>query len=477
MTTILGILMLIVALVVGWVAITQSRRGQTDLFCVRNFFLLGFVVFQLTSATITFWTGYYDALVCTDYATTGLFYTIVCLTWLSLFMLFYKHNAPAKWLATKLRSRHGESGPMSMLVLALSFLVAAIFCRLVLTQIPVVGVLALVVTTGLAGAAAGMASWAWAPRPFNPLVAVFAGAIIFGALGIVLYQAFGRRDALSVVIACVWGAHHGYWKHIGIRAAMKQLVPLGLAGLVFMGGLSAGRSEKDYHLGFVESITRVGSGNVGEGILAMASGQAAAACSMWIVETRPHSFPYDTLHTFRYFIGHPVPRIIWPEKPMALGWEMTAQGNVRGRSKGFNFGPGLVGHIWNDNPWISLIPYAFGLAFLLRFMDRLVDLSPTNPFIIVPLGCALGDIVGLPRGETGLFLSRAVLMMVAAFLGMAFCAGLLSLLGFRAAAAPADAGDVAPPDWDGQLAHDVLVDPGIAAEYTDDLAEGAPRVG
>lgn len=463
MTTLLGLFMLVLAVLVATMVVVQSRRGTVDLFSVRNFFLLGFIVFQITSATITFWTGYYDALVCSDYGKVGLVYTLVLLLWLSFYLIFYAKNKPAVFLASRLRSSHGATTPTMMLVLASSFLLAAIFCRFALATVPVVGVLAIILATGLSGAAAGMASWVWAPRPFRPMIALAAGSIILVALGVVLYQAFGRRDALSVIIACVWGAHHGHWKHIGLKRAAKQIVPLGAAGLLFMAAFSGARTEKDYSLGVIESVTRVTQGKLGDGLLAMASGQAAAACSMWIIDTRPQSFEYDTLHTFRYFIGHPIPRIFWENKPIALGWAMTSQGKVRGRSKGFNFGPGLMGHVYNDNPWISLVPYAFGLAFLMRFMDQLAKLNPTNPFIVVPLGCALGDLLALPRGETGLFLSRAVLMMVGSFMGMTFCAGVLSTLGLRAPAAESEddlsAGEEAAP------AGSELIDAEVAAAY------------
>lgn len=466
MQTFLGLFLSFVALCVAVMMLVQARRGTVDLFSVRNFFLLGFIVFQLTSGTITLFTGYYDALRCSDYAGTGLIYTGMALIFLVLYLAFYRWGFLASKLAGKIRSRHGMAAPGTMLVLASSFLLAAIFCRLVLTQIPVVGVLALIVTTGLAGAAASAAAWVWAPRWSNPIIGVIAGAIILGALGIVLYQAFGRRDALSVLIATLWGAHHGYWRHIGWRRAAGQVVPLAAGVLIFMGAFSAGRKEGAQRLGFTESITRLASGNISEGILAMASGQAAAACSMWVIETRPKDFPYDTFHTLWYTLTQPIPRVIWAGKPIALGWAMTSQGRVRGKSPGFSFGPGLMGHIANDNPWLSMVPYAFLLAFLCRFMDQVVKISPTNPFLIIPLGVALGDILGVSRGEAGLFLSRSLIMMVSSWIGMGFCASLLGMLGLQA---PLEAGDTGPgPDEPGaEEPRADLIDPHLAAEYGD----------
>lgn len=466
MQNFLGIFNSLVAVYVVVLMMRQARSGLVDLFSSRNFFLVGFIVFQLTSASLTLWTGYTDALLCRDYARTGLIYTFMATTFLSLFLLFYRWGVPANALASRLRTRHRQAGPNSMLLLSAIFLIGAIFWRLVLSQIPVFGVLAMIVTVGLAGTAAALAAWVWAPRWGNPFVAVVAVIIIAGSLSLGVYGDFGRRNALSILIACLWGAHHGHWKHIGVRRAIAQIVPLTAGALVFIAAFTAGRKQSvtDSRLNFTDSIARLGEGDLGRGFLDMASGQAAAACSMWLIETRPDVFPYDTFHSFRYFVGHPVPRIIWDKKPLALGGEMPRQARVPGRDwNTFSFGPGVIGHIANDNPWLTLVPYAFGLAFLVRFMDQVVRLHPFNPFIVIPMGVALGDIMGVPRGEVGLFLSRAVIIMVASFVSMTVCASVLGMLGLSLATDETAPEDPVPDNPD----KEPLYDSELAAAYGD----------
>lgn len=469
MQTLLGLILSLVAIWLTGSLLNQARRGKVDLFSVRNFFLVGFIVFQLTSGALTLWTGYYDALQCSDYTRTGAIFTGMALLFLLLYLGFYRWGKPATAIAARLRIRHGEAGPMTMLVLAACFLVGAIFWRLVLIQVPVLGVLASIVHVGLAAAAAGFAAWVWAPRWSNPFVAIVTVAIIGIALADCLYGAFGRRNALSVVIACLWGAHHGYWKHIGVRRASGQVGALLAGALIFLAAFTAGRKQSgtDSKLSVGESISRLAEGNLGQGFLDMATGQGAAACSMWLIETRPDGFPYDTFHSLRYFLGHPVPRIIWEGKPLALGGVMPRQARVKGRNwDTFSFGPGIIGHIANDNPWLTMVPYAFGLAFLMRFMDHLIRLHPRNPFVIVPLGVALGDVLGLARGETGQFLSRAVIIIVAVWVSMSVCAMVLGMLGLHVPRANQE------PEIDDQTgaspdAGSGLIDPQLADGYGD----------
>ncbi len=470
MESLLAYFLCVVALCVGGYVLVQAARGTTDIFSVRNFFLLGFVVFQLTSGSLTLWTGYYDAVQCSDYATAGALYTVMVLVFLFLFLTFYKRGKLGPKLAAKVGGRVGAVGTGTLLFLAALFLLCAIFWRLVLAQIPVFGVLAMIVTSGLAAAAAGMAAWAWAPRWTNPAVALVALLIMGGSLAIVFYGDFGRRNALDIFLACIWGAHHGHWRHVGLRRARTQLITLVGGSALFLAAFTAGRRDAtiDRNLSLTESFARLGSGDLGKGFMDMATGQAAAACSMWVIETRPDPFPHDLFHSLKYFLVHPVPRVVWPDKPIALGSLMTEQSGVtrsktKGRSKEFSFGPGLMGHIWHDNPYITMIPYAFALALLVKFMDEIARRNPGNPFVIIPLGVALGDMVGIPRGEAGFFLARIFIMTASAWVGIGVCVTIARYLGV---VMPPP--DVAEPEHDrgehyGE--HDDLVDPQIAASY------------
>jgi len=472
-------LAIFLSLVTVWLAgsmIAAARSGRVDLFSVRNFFLLGFIVFQLTSATLTLLTGYYDAVQCQDYAKTGTIYTILALLFLFLYLLFYRKGGWATRTACRIGGRYGQIGTGSTLLLATLFMIGSLLFRLVLSQIPVFGVLSMIIASGLAAAAAGLAAWAWAPRWTNPAITLWALLIIGTSLATVFAGDFGRRNALDILLACMWGAHHGHWKRVGLKRARTQILTVAGGAMVFMAAFTAGRKDStlDRNMSLTESFSRLGDGDLGKGFLDMATGQAAAACSMWIIETRPDPFEYDTFHTVRYFLFHPIPRILWENKPIGLGSAMTEQARVRGRSKEFSFGPGLVGHIVNDNPWVSLVTYAFGFAFMMKFMDELVRRHPYNAFIVIPLGVALGDIVGIPRGEAGFFLARIFIMTTSAWIGMGVFGAIAKSLGVVMPPPEEALPPVGPVahDHDGQEAPP-LIDPEYASYGEDPGAERA----
>ena len=89
------------------------------------------------------------------------------------------------------------------------------------------------------------------------------------------------------------------------------------------------------------------------------------------------------------------------------GEKAQVQLNVQGVPEGYNIGPGILGHCANDNPWIALPLYAVLLALFLRLLDELLIVHPNNPFVVLPVGAAIGQLLGLARGETATFLFHA----------------------------------------------------------------------
>ena len=144
------------------------------------------------------------------------------------------------------------------------------------------------------------------------------------------------------------------------------------------------------------------------------SGQFAGGISMWIYHTRPSAFPIDPLHSLVYFVTLPIPRDLWPGKPEGLGLTVVHQAAVSGVSAIHSWGPGLVGHIWNDFVYLSLPIYAFLLAGMCRYMDQRMIGATRDPLTVVLFGSALGQLLGMPRGDLGLF----VFNMLAAYLGV-----------------------------------------------------------
>jgi hypothetical protein len=92
------------------------------------------------------------------------------------------------------------------------------------------------------------------------------------------------------------------------------------------------------------------------------------------------------------------------------------------------------------------------MGAFLRILDEMVRLEPDNPFVVIPVGVALGEIVAIPRGELGLFVFRTIIAIVSAYIGMRMVAKLLVAFGMRynvaLAGADGESRDgVRPPDY------------------------------
>jgi hypothetical protein len=343
----------------------------------------------------------------------------------------YGRGWGARWLARRVPVTFAPAAPATMLTLAASFLLVGLFMRIVVLQIPYLGILSSMWANGILAVAAGMAVWAWAPRLWNPAVAIVAVPIVLIAMAGSMYGGFGRRDILDLVLACAWAGYFSSWRYIGLRRAMYRVAVLGAIGAVVLAAWSATRGAEGKGRTPMQALVEMASADMGKGFTDLISTQQAGPLSMWLCEQRPGAFPYDTLHQGRMFLFQPVPRQIMPSKPGALGRIMVDQRNLEGFSEGFTVGPGLVGHIVNDNPWLALIPYAVFLALVFRFMDELIGLHVYNPFVVLPLGVAMGQFFGIPRGEAALFLFMGLNACLGAWVAMAICAKALQMIGLR----------------------------------------------
>ena len=102
---------------------------------------------------------------------------------------------------------------------------------------------------------------------------------------------------------------------------------------------------------------------------------------------------------------------------------------IRNVSRHINIGPGIIGHIENDNPFIALWLYPFILAFYFRFLDRVVIWNPDNPFLVLPMGAALGQFIAIPRGELGAFFFAGTLNVVGSLVIMLVISYILKTFG------------------------------------------------
>lgn len=418
MPTICSIYLIFVAMIVmGWV-ILQAYRGRSELISTRNFFLAGFVVFQLTGAATNMLTDHYGFFAPQNLTKTPAIYCVFATAFLIFFGLFYGIGWPAKKLAWKLQLKPVATGSAGLLTLAIAFCGAGLVLRLGLMHVPLLGAGFNMLGSGLLACAAGMAAWAWVPRLWNPVVGAMAAGVIVLALFGTLFYSFGRRDILGVLACAGWGAYHGYWKHLGFRAAFMRLSGVALAGLIALGAFTAVREGDFRERTAMQIVGTLKNADVSSGVMDVLFGQNAGPNSMWLIEQRMGTGQYDLLHTARMVLEFPIPREYYPAKPVALAISMPDEARIKHVPENWNIGPGIVGHIVNDNPWVAFFPYVFFLAFYFRFLDEVVIVNPYNPFAVLPMGVALGQIVGIARGESSTFFILSFVYVVGSFFSM-----------------------------------------------------------
>lgn len=431
METLLGWITLLMAGGVSLLIVWGVRAGKHPIISARNFFLVGFIIYQLTSATIAFFTKQYWEVPVTHPESTGVLYVLWVSVFLAIFLGVYRLNWFTFGLPKLLAKPSPSPAPTTMVGLAIGFLLTGYALRLGFQQVPIIGVLASMTGVTLAIAGAGVAFWLWAKQVFNPVRAAFAGVMAIAATALAIFGSFGRRDLVSVAIVCLWGVYHSHFKKQNLQRMALPFAGVAVAGLLVIAAYTSVRSHENKNQGFIAQLTSLANADLKTGLIDIFAGQGAAPISMWLIESRPDSFEYDTLHTLRYAVLNIIPRDWWSEKMSSLGLDMVPQAGIANKGEGFTVGPGIIGHIANDNPYICLVLYPAMLGGFLRILDEMVKKEPDNLFVVIPVGVALGEIVAIPRGESGLFIFRTVLAVVAAYVGMRVVAKLLIALGMR----------------------------------------------
>lgn len=398
-------LTLLAVALLGYIVLGYTH-GKSDLLSLRNFALLGVVIFQLTSAAMALFTGLTMPYVFEDLVGVGLVYCVWITTFLVVFLVTYESGIVSKHLGRRLPSVRSEPTEMFMWMSALALLPIGLALRMV--PIPLVGILANMMGVACVSVAAGMAAWIWARRPLNPATFVLLLMIAGSASLVALWGEFGRRSVVAVGGCVVWGAYFSRWRYerpsaVIIRLAMLAL-PLVLLVALFTAARGSLRGKEDAGLG--NTLTTVASADTKKGVVQLLDGQGAGIHSMWLMEKFPNSFEYRPLSMFVYFLVYPVPREgFWDEKPDSLSMDIPHLARLRKVNRDvLTIGPGIIGHAAVDGGFPVVILYAVMGGLLLRFLDEAARTHAYQPLVVLPIGCALGQVLGLPRGETGVFM-------------------------------------------------------------------------
>jgi len=431
MESLLSFILLFAIVIMIAVILYGASKQKPELLSMRNLFLAGLIVFQYTSGIVEFLnpdpTNPYAI---TDRSKPETLYVLVLFLFTIGFFLIYRSGFIAKKLITHVNKRQVYVTWPKLVVLALIFFVIGALCRTVLHYIPYFGLFAYMFGAAFLSLATGLAAWAWVPRIFNPIPFFTTVIVVLGGLGVLFSDSFGRRDMVGIVLAFVWGAYYSSWRYMPYKKLVLRFGFTSIIGMVFLAAFTSTRhifgTTDVASVG--ERVTALATADIKLGVEDLFSGQHAAAYSMYFIKTRPDTIEYDTLHSLRLFLTLPIPRAMWSNKPDALALTSVKEINPVGKPPGWNIGPGLVGHIFNDNPVLALPIYVFILAIFFRVVDELLSKYSYDPFVVLPMGVALGQVIGIARGELGNFFAKTVLYMIGGWIAMQIIARLLQIV-------------------------------------------------
>ncbi|MBK7403443.1 MAG: WzyE family oligosaccharide polymerase [Phycisphaerales bacterium] len=430
MTTLMILALGLLAIgVIGLMAV-QYLTGRNDLLSIRNYFLLGFIVFQLTSAIFPLATGEYGQYPLSNLAGTSVKYVIWAVVFLVVMFWAYKHGFGVKRLARMTPAPSAPPGSAGLLLLAFAFTVLAIPMRLAVA-IPLISSLSNHVGVGLAAVACGLLGWVWGPRLMNPVMLFPALPILAVNAANVVTGSFGRRALVAIGAGLIWGMYFSRWRYLKPWGVMWRLAAVAAVPALVIVLFTSARSSKEHErsaLQHLQAIEQVG--NIKSGLQMILDGQGTATTSMWLMENFPKSFEYNHMFMLRYFFYYPVPRTLWPDKPTPLSGQIANLAHRRhvDRDK-LTIGPGILGHAAADGGWYALIVYAIVMGLLLRYFDEIIMLNSTNALAVMPIGCTLGQVLGLARGETSAFAFILVFTVVSVYIIMMATAAILRMSG------------------------------------------------
>lgn len=262
----------------------------------------------------------------------------------------------------------------------------------------------------LATFALGLAIAYWLKNRTNPIaIAAVIGLLGFALLVATVYNT-DRRYPLSVLLIVPWML---YWCWLRYRSIAQNLLVIGIAGFLSLAFLlaytnirheyapaEAGLQQRANQ--FQTLLTTRNPVFIRENLIRIFA-QDSPANTMFIMEYYPTYYPYLPFNGLISVVVNPIPRALWPGKPEGIGTQLQRHLNLPA-----NLGPGIIGHGWAEAAWAGIIYYALGFGLINAVLDGLLRRRAYNPYFIAALGCPLGHVLAIPRGETYLFVTMSI---------------------------------------------------------------------
>jgi hypothetical protein len=402
MTFLVAIYLYALAIVLIWLMFRQHRLGICELFSVRNVAVAGFILFQLSSPSIALLAGNYGDYHLENPTRTALEFAAMATVFLIVSLWSYAKGFGATRLAAMVPATSAMPPAMTFLGMAIVMSALAALFRIGL-RIPLINLLSIEIGVGFAAVSCGMVGWVWGGRLLNPALWLYGAIILLINCGVVAYGDYGRRGLVACGAALLWGMYYSHWKYLPTRKILARLALIGAGPLIIIALFTSARQIGSATT--AEHIQNISAGSdLGKGLFLLLEGQNTGSGSMWLIEAYPDQFETRPLMTLWHFVIYPVPRMVWEDKPKPLGMLMPRQVRFRNSDNDkLNIGPGIVGSAAAEGGWYALVIYAVLGGLFLRFFDQIVRLNPDAPFVILPIGSSMGQVLGLARGETSAF--------------------------------------------------------------------------
>ena len=389
-------------------------RGRSDLLTPWNLFLIGSADFVGLSAVMSASgerTQHYLDYTARDYF---LYMAGVVVFYSTLFLTYHHMKLPRRWAGRTLRKWPPQTVPVLLLTASAGLVVA----MLPIFPIPIVGVaqFGAILGANMPAIIVTLTFVAWYRHRGNPLLlGVFVGV---SGLSLILsmYGITGRRQMVAVAIAIPASI---YWLDLRYRSVRTNLTLAAVGAVVmviFIGTYTNVRhrdlkAARDWSF-VVETITMLPSEIVNIDLTQLA-GQNAAEASLVAIHLYGDKFPHSPFHSVLFVLSNPIPRVLWKDKPVALGW-LLPQEHYRLSHSQASWGPGIVGHGFHEGGLHMLVFYGILFGVGLRWFTELLQRQPGNPYLIGFFAASSGQIIGMPRGDIGTFMVQ----IIGAFLAM-----------------------------------------------------------
>ena len=411
------VLLYFLAFVLCMMMLKQGLSQSINFLSARNLFFLGFIVYQLVNPANALRTENFTFFHVANPESAGKTFLLYVYLFTGVFLLSYHKLQPSRLLARKFPAPQREADDSFFLGLAVSLVLLGLAFRFFGVYIPVLRVASTNMSIALAAVSCGIAGWVWGNRPLNPFVVGVTVLIVGLSFVICMTGIFSRRPLIGIALGLAWGAYHRRARYMNPVKLLAVVSPLLLFAVVVVGAYTAIRTNKVNSVTTAEATARkMGQADIAAGIKDIFGGQTTGSASLWAIEQWPDKLDYRPLFSLRYMAYWYVPRDLWPEKPVPLSKEVAslARADYMNRKR-ITVPPGVVGYSAAEGGVLAIIVYALFFGQLFRFIDELIRLNPLNPFVILPAGCATGQMLGMARGDIAIFTNLIVLGFISSF--------------------------------------------------------------